>query len=1193
MKSPFRRLFVAAVAFAVAPTFPAYAQQKRGATQTKTQKAQPAAKAAAAPEAAKKADPEERKGPAAMPTGPSVKDFDETKAAAADKKRDEAIEALKRIIPRIEDGSPQKADLLFQLAELYWEKQKFLALRANAKYSKDIEAANEAQNRGEKVPDPKLDLRESELYRSETMRLYETILRDYPAYNRKDEVLFALGYNLYELNKRADAVKRYEELVKNYPESRFLSDTYVQLANHWFDNNQLSKAKDNYEKALKTNNPEIYGYALYKLAWCDFNAGDHEAGLDKFHKVVEFSEKQGRGGNLLKNEALRDMVLSYVQLNRADDAVDYLKRKAPKNRQGRLISSLANQLADAGHHENAIKVFRGLINDEPNRAEAPDFQQSIIRSYEKLRQRDQVRAEVKKLAELYRPGSGWWKANEARPAVLKQAFEVSEEAMRSVVTEYHQEAQKTKQVETYRLARDIYRQYIDSFASSSDVNFVSDHAFSMLYYYGDILWALEDWQAAAETYERVVAFQVPERELAKELFNAEWKMQAAYNSILGYEKLVKIERGELAQTELKDGQKIDEKRKKGEVERKKQLTKRTAKELEAQPLTKYEQKLVEVCDKFVSLYPGNKDEIDVRYQAAVTYYDKNHFVDAGRRLTDIINKWPEERRSKDAADLTMGILEEKEEWLELNKSARTFAANKRLMSGNSRDAQEFIKRVNNVVEGSQYKYVDEVIYAAAKDLEKTDPARATAEKARAAELFLEFVKEFPKSDNADRALTYTLFIFQDALQLDRGIETGERVLKEYPESPFELKVRYALAKFYEQTAQFRKSAEMNEAFIAATDLATGVTKPAATRGRGARGKAPEKKTVLSAEELKGLHDEAKGWLSDAHFNAALWWEGLGEYEKAVAAWNTYMTRFKDAKDIPDIHFNVGMIFDRQKKHAEALKQFEAFNRQFDKDKRTTAAQHYRAKYRQWMAHRELKNDSDLRRLQTELLRGYNGLPAEDKKDLRVLNAFAHMRFLDSEPQWKSYTDMKFTKVSTLVRDFKAKERKIQDIEKMYTDILGIGDGEYGIAALTRIGLAYADFAQNIVDSPDPRGLDEEQLDMYRSELENMAFPLEEKAIEALEKATDKAYELNIYNEWTLLAQDRINKYRPGFYAKAVPVQSFQGSEFFVTAPVQKSFQTAKVAQPAPAPSQETQTVPAKGEGKPQETSSTTPASAKR
>jgi hypothetical protein len=110
-------------------------------------------------------------------------------------------------------------------------------------------------------------------------------------------------------------------------------------------------------------------------------------------------------------------------------------------------------------------------------------------------------------------------------------------------------------------------------------------------------------------------------------------------------------------------------------------------------------------------------------------------------------------------------------------------------------------------------------------------------------------------------------------------------------------------------------------------------------------------------------------------------------------------------------------------------------------------------------------------------------------------------------------------------------------------VLAIGAGEYGIAAATRIGLAYADFAQNFLDSPDPRNLDEDQLSMYRSELENRAFPLEEKAIEAFEKALAKSYELSIYSEWTLLAQDKVNKYRPGAYSKVREVP-FRGSETF-------------------------------------------------
>src|SRR5207253_5507008 len=112
-------------------------------------------------------------------------------------------------------------------------------------------------------------------------------------------------------------------------------------------------------------------------------------------------------------------------------------------------------------------------------------------------------------------------------------------------------------------------------------------------------------------------------------------------------------------------------------------------------------------------------------------------------------------------------------------------------------------------------------------------------------------------------------------------------------------------------------------------------------------------------------------------------------------------------------------------------------------------------------------------------------------------------------------------------------------------------------------LAYGDFAQNFLDSPDPKGLDEDQLSMYRGELENRAFPLEEKALEGLEKALAKSYELSVYNEWTLLAQDKVNKYKPGLYGKVREV-AYRGSEFFWEETIEKNGGT----QPVSAPSKE-------------------------
>ncbi len=1166
---------------------PAAAQSKK-----KVDSKAAAAKAAEAKAVVKK--PEERKGPAKLEARESTKVEDVERDAAADKKRDEQVEAAKKIIPKIEDGNPQKADLLFQLSELYWEKSRYLNRKEMLGLFNKQKEADEKRNRGEKVADPKEDHRESELYRSETMRLYETILREYPTYERKDEVLFNLAYNQYETGKKDLAVKRYEELLKNYPGSKFVPDTFVQMGNHYFEvANVLEKAKGYYEKAYASTNPRIKSYALYKLAWCDFNAGEHEKALKKLQDTVGFAEKQGKEKAFtdLKNEALSDSIRMFVQLNRADDAMAYFKTHAGKKKQLSLIQKLAFGLQEAGHHESAVKSFRYLLNDNAVSELAPDWQQSIIKSYEGMRQRENVKAEVKKLAELYRPGSSWWKANESKKEVLRNGFNVAEEAMRSAVTEYHQEAQKTKQVETYRLARDIYKQYIDAFATGEDEAFVADQAFNLKFYYAEILWALEEWAPAAKQYDGVVSFKVPNRPEAKEAANEKYRQSSAYNSILAYDKLVKIERGQLQKSELKEGTKVEENKKKGVVEKTAKIEKRTAKDLEEKPLTPTETQLVAACDNYNKLYPKNADEVDISYQAAVVFYDKNHFVEAARRFGDVINKYPEEKRSQEAADLSMAVLNERDEWLELNKLARVFKSNTKL----TKPGTEFAKRVGGIVEGSQYKYIDEVVYKKEKD-----PAKASG-------LFLAFVEEFPKSENADRALTYSMIIAREANQLDKAIVIGERALKEYPVSPFDLKIKVALAYFYEKMANFEKSALTYENFVATYDAAAGEkaigydnVKDALKKEKEGREKAlkankgkPSPTSAVVTLDLKSIKDDAKrkerealikeaeALVADAQYNSGFWYEGVGQFDKAVAAYTRYIARFKDKKDAPEIAYNIGLVLEKQNKTAEAIKHYDTFLSTYTKDARVTDARRLDVKYRQYLLSGKLKNAGDQERLGKEIIAAYPKLKEEEKKNDRAMLAYAHTRFALLENAWKAYTELKFKKIAAFKADLAVKQKKLTELENAYTDVLKVGNPEYGIAALTRVGLLYSDFASNITEMPDPPGLDEDQLGLFRGELENRyIFPVEEKSVEALEKALAKSYELSMYNEWTLLAQDKLNKYKPGFYGKPREM-SYRGSEFFATAAFEKKNDVpaeAVVESPKPTPSSNSAAAPTPGAG---------------
>jgi len=1072
-------------------------------------------------------------------TGPSLRyalELDvNTREALSDQKRDEAMAQLEKLLPRFDDSNPDKPDLVFQLAELYFEKYKRLYAVEEAQHEQAYKAYEAEKARGKKVLEPKVDHAPSENLRKQMVHQYEAILNAFPRYPRTDEVLFSLAYSFHELGRPEDARVRYEELIKRFPKSAFVPDAYIQLGDQVFDAGQLVKARSLYEKAYASDLPKIHSYALYKLAWVDFNEGALEACLEKLKAVITFAEEHGQEMVDLKHEALNDLVLVFVKLDKPEEGIAYFEKKASPERQPRLLAKLGYGLQDSGLHEDALRIFRRLLSQDPLRPEAPALQQAIIRSHDKLRQREQVKAEVKHLAERYLPGSAWWRAHEKAPDVLREAFNVSEEGLRTLATDYHQEAQKTKQVETYRLARDLYQQYVDAFASSADPARVSDQAFNLRFYHAEVLWTLEEWEAAALEYDAVVAFQIPERESAKEISNEAYRKSAAYNAILAYNKLLKIERGQLKATSLQDGQKIDEARKKGGVEKGATLHPHSAKASEEQPLSRTESRLVAACDVFTRLFPGEPDELEIRYQVAILFYDKNHWVEAAKRFGEIILKWPEDKHSQQAADLTLYLLDAREEWFELSRLSREFLANPKL----AKTGTAFTQRLLGIAEGARYKWIDEVVYKKEKNA------------AKAAEEFLSFVKESPGSKMADRSLTYAMLMFQELKQLDRGVETGERVLSEYPDSPFGPKVRYTLARMYEQLAEYEKSAQAYEAFVVSFDASERQWLEAQAEGP-ARQAAPREKAIAGPQTGQGadaspasqgaLIEEARAWVPDAQFNAGLWYEALGQLDKAEAAFRQYLVRFKDRRDAPEIAFNLGLMYERSGNWTEASRAFEDFETRYRRDERVSATQHVLALFHQLKAQGTLKKVREGDRLAVEVLKGYAKLSPEEQQVPEVGMAYAHARLLALEPLWRSYVAIRLTRVATLKRDLLTKQKKLEALEKAYGEVLALGVAEPGIAALLRIGMAYSDLAKNIADSPNPRGLSPEQVDLYRGELEKLSLPLEDKAVDALEKGLEKADELSVYTAWTISAQEQLNAFRPGRYPK-VPEIRFQDSGF--------------------------------------------------
>ena len=76
------------------------------------------------------------------------------------------------------------------------------------------------------------------------------------------------------------------------------------------------------------------------------------------------------------------------------------------------------------------------------------------------------------------------------------------------------------------------------------------------------------------------------------------------------------------------------------------------------------------------------------------------------------------------------------------------------------------------------------------------------------------------------------------------------------------------------------------------------------------------------------------------------------------------------------------------------------------------------------------------------------------------------------------------------------------------------DPEWATAALYRIGEAYERFSKALRDTPTPPGLNPEEQQVYRDELEKVVVVVEEKAIDAYKGGYQKALQLSVYNEFT-------------------------------------------------------------------------------
>ena len=120
---------------------------------------------------------------------------------------------------------------------------------------------------------------------------------------------------------------------------------------------------------------------------------------------------------------------------------------------------------------------------------------------------------------------------------------------------------------------------------------------------------------------------------------------------------------------------------------------------------------------------------------------------------------------------------------------------------------------------------------------------------------------------------------------------------------------------------------------------------------------------------------------------------------------------------------------------------------------------------------------------------------------------------------------------------KRKKEAMDWARSLYTSAYQHHSPDIMVESLFSIAEMYFGFSQAVLDSSRPAGLNEDEMEQYEIGLEDLAFPVEEKAIEIYE-STLAHINQGIFNRWTQQSYSRLREIFPARYARPVKVDLY-------------------------------------------------------
>jgi len=1023
----------------------------------------------------------------------------------SDKRRSQ-IDSLQRII-ELSGDSKETPDLLFRLGELYFEESRDYFFQANRKDDDLIRGmATKDVALQEKAKKEKTALMvQRDANAKLAVNQYTQIVQKYRDYPRTDEVLFFLAHNLMDLNEEKKALIAYGKLVKDYPKSRFVPDAYLAFGEYYFNNSKgrrdwLLKALEAYKSAANYPESSIYGFALYKQGWCHFNLTDYARAMDLFKATVlygEFTgaaalEKQGgaKGKATLIREARNDYVRAYerASLQPLDAKANFSTVASNPDDVFGMMELLANLYYDAGKDTEAALAYALLIREKPLIAKTPGWQSRIVDCVLRRGDKKQTVAQIRKLVKVIGDveASGNVKTDADRKA-MTSAKDLSERTLSNIAVNWHNEGRKTRDDDTFEYANEVYADYLTLFPDNRK-------SYDLHFYWGELL---NDYLRKYPEAERQYTWVVVQdgKAIDAKQKAGKWLPNAAFNAVYAADEVVRRaeQKGELKPASGADLKTVV-------------------------PFAPQRKVLIDACERYLRYLPRGEKRVEIAYKAAKLYYDHHRYDEAVFRFSEIALTAPDhkfdngDRAGEIAANLVLDSYNALGDYKKVNEWARRFYANDKLATGKFKDD------LAKVIEQSSFKLVNQL--------------EEKKEYAAAGQAYLDFVKDFPKTQIADKALYNASTDFYRAHMLEKALAARELLFRNYPHSPLVPASQLANAEGYEAIGDFEHAAEAYELYVNGFEKQL-VPAEKSKKGSKKKGKSAKAAPVEEPKKEGPVWEESKAQI--ALFNAGVYREGLGQLRQALKDRERYLEIWPAAKDSETVALSVADLQVRMNQPGKAV----AFLEQRARDQERDPSKFLAAQARILLIEEEkLKNPKAVARRQKLVLDYYDKLSRRQKDALEppAKEAVARALYAKNEEQFQYYARQKlhWGKGPDPVKEFresiKQKGKSLEEINRLYTNTVALGAAEPAICSLRKIGLAYENMADAVANAPMLRSLPPEAQEELKNQLEQQAQPIREKAADHFAAAVAKSRELAIRSDCaTRSLQALRTTYRPAQY----------------------------------------------------------------